>query len=1263
MQPEPCQAGWVCDREGISLPTKRCPSGFVCGEGTTTSLAQTAGTPPRPCPPGQFCLDGVAHNVTMEWLPSLEAGAFAPQPCVEGFYCPTNSSTQFGEGPCFPGHYCPGGSVYPTKTHLGTFASEDGHIAPSLCLPGTYAPRLGQALCSPCPAGSSCVGYGNSIPRVCGPGTYRSAADSVQCKKCPERTYSSASGLTDISQCQPCPEGRVCSSRGISEVSAMGKCPEGHVCGYATDRSTQNELDCPGGSYCSAGSTALNQYMNTCPSGIYCQRGSTASDHRNKCSKGFYCVPATPLAEPASTRCPAQATSPSGSQAVEDCEPSLVAVCDKETTGDNPFKQISYYESQGNIGLETLVVDGILPINEDSSQVESWVNDTVEVFRSCPTYGRSLRGQNESSSGNLTIIGRNFQDTTTLTCRFRLCFGLSWTAEGGAEVVLPIQSCTDTASLQRLTMGVFVNPSRIHCPLPDFGSSRFVEAGVQSDPDESPELCLRDERNSTFLSKRCQESDLITGECVFEDAIPYFGLRRRIKSLYMACTDEEIAKGYCADTPVRSYKLNPCLANSVTVEVSNSGKKFSGDKTAIPSSSFGWEQEMAHEVTPTSALYSHLSEAFADGTDNTTAAGSRLDQVMGEDSLTCLAFSDVEEGVRLDEQGWIEAPYMTRFDLSFDWRHLPSDLVYGKHYQVAIHVVPSRCFVSTCTDDSQRSHSKVENIPCLQPIDLPVWFTDPSVDKHQIMNLTLTTLDDARFRVQVQIVDGFALPAAPFFKNTMSIFAKGPERANTEMKWTRKLSPLVSWEERKVQDIYLHGIRYVINLMSTFFASVQTFFMFRYDEHHSQAITPPLNLPPRWEDFRRGRVLAAMNSTKGNRQVPTIKDGNKTLYASSDFWDNPHTSAVASKRKSDRYFETFHGSYFDASSGSHQYDHNALILPYLPYFSNCHEFDSYVPLWAVVESHSECSLPGVSDEYPEDWWRRRIAPLPHVDDVTAVGSTDFWRFYPIADICERRLHCTYEEDLSQAEVTPRWFEADSGTVLFSIVRDPIDFYQYTGRDETVAGILDGGGQKYLDSLTNLQEFVNVKVDRSSALNVDADEGCTIGCFPRRVTLDISYYQVDADVKRIVEASVYYDRFDKDESSDEYELVVKFHALNYQELVIKFAFSHGLFMAIFSQIGVCTVVAALFYWIVVRLTTNLEQPPRLRLMSFLVLTVPPALKGFVLALVPIIINTTSVYFLMKGYLVLSQVSDPDGRNWLFLSRTRLEYSDVTIDPGK
>ena len=36
-----------------------------------------------------------------------------------------------------------------------------------------------------------------------------------------------------------------------------------------------------------------------------------------------------------------------------------------------------------------------------------------------------------------------------------------------------------------------------------------------------------------------------------------------------------------------------------------------------------------------------------------------------------------------------------------------------------------------------------------------------------------------------------------------------------------------------------------------------------------------------------------------------------------------------------------------------------MILPYFPYFSNCREFDSYIPIWAITESEM-CTLPDVS---------------------------------------------------------------------------------------------------------------------------------------------------------------------------------------------------------------------------------------------------------------------------------------------------------------
>lgn len=37
-------------------------------------------------------------------------------------------------------------------------------------------------------------------------------------------------------------------------------------------------------------------------------------------------------------------------------------------------------------------------------------------------------------------------------------------------------------------------------------------------------------------------------------------------------------------------------------------------------------------------------------------------------------------------------------------------------------------------------------------------------------------------------------------------------------------------------------------------------------------------------------------------------------------------------------------------------------LPYLPYFSNCRQFDSHIPIYALLEG-SECALPEVDDLY------------------------------------------------------------------------------------------------------------------------------------------------------------------------------------------------------------------------------------------------------------------------------------------------------------
>lgn len=131
--------------------------------------------------------------------------------------------------------------------------------------------------------------------------------------------------------------------------------------------------------------------------------------------------------------------------------------------------------------------------------------------------------------------------------------------------------------------------------------------------------------------------------------------------------------------------------------------------------------------------------------------------------------------------------------------------------------------------------------------------------------------------------------------------------------------------------------------------------------------------------------------------------------------------------------------------GAPVYAFTQLMLPYMPYFSNCRGFDSFIPVYALLES-SECSLP---DDHAPDWWRwehwpicvRRIILLvigqelgftlaicwavwwsfhslphclryahpvfPHEDDVVYVGPWDVGKM-PIADWCTYSIDCQYE---------------------------------------------------------------------------------------------------------------------------------------------------------------------------------------------------------------------------------------------------------------
>ena len=68
-------------------------------------------------------------------------------------------------------------------------------------------------------------------------------------------------------------------------------------------------------------------------------------------------------------------------------------------------------------------------------------------------------------------------------------------------------------------------------------------------------------------------------------------------------------------------------------------------------------------------------------------------------------------------------------------------------------------------------------------------------------------------------------------------------------------------------------------------------------------------------------------------------------------------------RKFDVAYQVFDG--YEVKDGAPVYAFTQLMLPYMPYFSNCRGFDSHIPVYALLES-SQCALPG---DHDSDWWR------------------------------------------------------------------------------------------------------------------------------------------------------------------------------------------------------------------------------------------------------------------------------------------------------
>ena len=318
-----CDAGYYCDKMGLTTPAGQCNPGYFCRNGSTSSQQEI-------CTEGHYCSEGTSDPK------GCPTGTFSPTkglanssqctPCTPGYYC-ASTGLIFPSGPCEAGYYCPEGS-----SHSRQIICSEGHFCtlnssePLPCGYGTFMNHTGALQCDICPAGWYCF-EGLTTVR-CPAGFYCPEGTGFDWQPCTRGTYSNEEGLSAPEECKQCDGGSYCAN--LNATAPTGYCQAGYYCEYGVDRpdpngDNYNSTDtsfantscsnhgsqtglgslCPLGHFCPTNSTypipcpngsyadAIGMsYCKVCPSGYYCPRKSLKFKDK-PCPVGHYCLRGT----------------------------------------------------------------------------------------------------------------------------------------------------------------------------------------------------------------------------------------------------------------------------------------------------------------------------------------------------------------------------------------------------------------------------------------------------------------------------------------------------------------------------------------------------------------------------------------------------------------------------------------------------------------------------------------------------------------------------------------------------------------------------------------------------------------------------------------------------------------------------------------------------------------------------------------------------------------------------------------------------------
>lgn len=197
------------------------------------------------------------------------------------------------------------------------------------------------------------------------------------------------------------------------------------------------------------------------------------------------------------------------------------------------------------------------------------------------------------------------------------------------------------------------------------------------------------------------------------------------------------------------------------------------------------------------------------------------------------------------------------------------------------------------------------------------------------------------------------------------------------------------------------------------------------------------------------------------------------------------------------------------------------------------------------------------------------------------------------------------------------------------------------------------------------------------VRVNKEMGSYRHTIPRKVHLELKYYQVSRGTKRLVEANMYFDELcttqqpeefggslpildmmqergifpceidiNGNMKSDGYDLEIQYYSLPWFDLLNRFEFGGSVYFVFFTLVGLTICSMGCFVYGMNRLLTKLRYPPQFMGSALVKLVSRPQLEGVALAVIPYMTAILTIYSVFTD----STFSFNDiHRNWILGGR--------------